>query len=225
MVSFGFVAQSTKPRIMTKQAYAHAHLREKIMSGAMRPGERVIIDQVAAALDMSPIPVREAISQLAREGLLDSRAHAGAVVAGIPESAIEEIFAAMEALETAAVRLGRRKADAQLIAELTALCEQMEKTSKMARWATLNRRFHEALPRFAGLERITGMLVKVGEDWERLRRLNFASFQGEDLSRSNREHREFVELLKAGRTRPLEKWIRDHNRHALQRYGMGGREV
>ena len=87
---------------LTKQELAHRHLRKQILEGKAKPGERIIIDSLASELGMSPIPVREAISQLAREGLLTLRPHAGAIVSDIPAEAIEEIFALLESLEIAA---------------------------------------------------------------------------------------------------------------------------
>jgi len=213
-----FVLKKNETPVLTKQQHAHQQLRNAILSGAVKPGERIVIDTVAQELGMSPIPVREAITQLAREGLLTIRPHAGAVVSDIPKHAIEEIFALMEALEMAASRLALPDLTKAHIDELEGMCAEMETVKTAADWAQLNRRFHEAIPRLAGLGRFEELLVRAGEDWERLRMLRFAEVRAEDIALANREHREFITLLREGKLRPVEKWIREHNRNALKRY-------
>lgn len=213
-----FVLTSEKTTVLTKQQYAYQSLRKQILSGELKPGDRIIIDTVAGSLEMSPIPVREAISQLAREGLIAIRAHASAVVTDVPLHTIEEIFALLEALQLAAARLSLSAVDDACLAELSACCDRMEAAGELSEWVGHNRQFHEALPRYANLERITEMLVKTGEDWERLRQLNFAGVATSDMSHSNAEHRELLGLLKDRKLRPVEKWIREHNRRALKQY-------
>ncbi len=215
------VQKISESPVLTKQQHAHQFLRSAILSGSMQPGERIVIDTVASELGMSPIPVREAITQLAREGLLTIRPHAGAVVSDIPKHAIEEIFALMEALEQAACRLALPDLGESEIAELEGMCAEMEAAELPADWAQLNRRFHEAIPRLAGLGRFEELLVRAGEDWERLRLLRFTQARPEDIELANREHREFIAILREGKLRSAEKWIREHNRNALKRYLAG----
>nr|MDA3874971.1 GntR family transcriptional regulator [Kiritimatiellia bacterium] len=97
------------PKVITKQQAAYQQLRKVIMSGELQPGTRLVIDKIALDFEVSAIPVREALGQLEKEGLVVIRPHAGAVVTDIPESAIEEIFAMLEVLETVSCRLGIEK--------------------------------------------------------------------------------------------------------------------
>lgn len=207
-----------KSSIVTKQQAAYQSLRNGIMSGTLRPGSRLVIDKIAAELEVSAIPVREALSQLEKEGLVEIKPHAGAVVTDIPESAIVEIFGLLEALETASCRLGLARISQGDIAQLEALASQMEAARTSESWLLLNRQFHQALPRLAGLSRVEELMIRVGEDWERLRRLRFADRKGEDLKSANAQHRDFLEALRQRDLTKAEKIIQQHNREALQQY-------
>ncbi|MGF1453602.1 MAG: GntR family transcriptional regulator [Opitutales bacterium] len=212
------MTRASEAQILTKQQLAYRAVRRGILEGELRPGARLVISRLAEDLGMSAIPVREALSQLEREGLIASRPHAGAVVADVPLQAIEEIFALLEHLEVASARLGVKRLAASDHDALDDLAKQMDETRDPVEWMALNRRFHEALPRLADLPRIEEALVRAGEEWQRLRRLRFTQTDIEDIGEANRQHREFLQLLRQGQVGPLERWVRRHNRDALQRY-------
>ena len=85
------------------QRHAYNHLRECIRSGRLRGGERVVVEDAAAELSLSRMPVREAIRQLATEGLLTLRPNRGAVVTELAPDDITELFEMRAALEGLAV--------------------------------------------------------------------------------------------------------------------------
>ena len=66
---------------MNKQQRAYTELRERILSGAYSPGFRLVIDSLADELEVSTLPIREAIRRLEAEGLVVFRPNAGAQVA------------------------------------------------------------------------------------------------------------------------------------------------
>ena len=206
----------------TKQQAVYRSLRDQLMTGTLQPGERLVIDRIAEAHGVSAIPVREALSQLEREGLVQIRPHAGAVVSDIPASAVREIFALLEAFEIVSCRLGMNQLTEKDFRFLHDLAEQMKETDDPDEWLNLNRLFHESVPRLAGLPRIEEQMVRVGESWERLRRLRFADHKGEDKARADRQHVQLVRALeKADEDQALEI-IRKHNREALQPYLVHG---
>lgn len=203
---------------LTKQQAAYHHLRERILQGHLPPGHRLVIGSLAAQLHMSPIPVREALSLLQREGLVTVRPHAGASVSEVSLRSIEEIFALLEQLETLACRLLPQPPSGALITELTACADAMQKARSAPAWRKLNRQFHEATSRHADLPLVTEFLVRTGENWERLRRLRFGHMPVAERTAANTEHRQFIELLAAGDRRGQQQWILQHNRRALERY-------
>ncbi len=91
-------------RHVTKQQYVYETLREAIIRCELPPGERLVIDELARRLDISIIPVREALRLLESEGLVFSVAHVGATVAPISRHSIVEVFTLLEGLETVSAR-------------------------------------------------------------------------------------------------------------------------
>ena len=69
---------------MTKFRYVYESLRDEIMEGELRPGERLVFNSLAKRFGVSPIPVREAVRQLESEGLVELLPHTKVTVKGFP---------------------------------------------------------------------------------------------------------------------------------------------
>ena len=100
-------------RHVTKLQFAYAALREAIIRCELKPGERLVIDDLARRFDVSIIPVREALRILESEGLIVSVAHTGTTVAPVSRQLIVEVFAILEGLETVSARAAAVAADAK----------------------------------------------------------------------------------------------------------------
>lgn len=101
------------------------HLRAAIMSGALRPGTFIRLDETAAQLGVSITPVREALLTLRGEGMVQLEPHRGHVVVPLNRNDIEDIFwlqatIAKELAAAAAERIGAEQID-----ELEALNEDL----------------------------------------------------------------------------------------------------
>ena len=92
-----------RPR--TKQEFVYRTLRSAIMRCEIAPGERLVIDDLARKLEVSIIPVREALQLLQSEGLILNVPHVGATVAPITRESILDVFTLLEGLEIMATRL------------------------------------------------------------------------------------------------------------------------
>src|ERR1043165_7501374 len=90
---------------MNKQQRAYAELRERILSGAYSPGFRLVIDSLAEELEVSTLPIREAIRRLEAEGLVVFRPNAGAQVAPADPGLFEEMVMSQALLEGYATAL------------------------------------------------------------------------------------------------------------------------
>src|SRR5215510_12509295 len=84
---------------MNKQQRAYTELRERILSGAYSPGFRLVIDSLAEELEVSTLPIREAIRRLEAEGLVVFRPNAGAQVAPADPGLFEEMVMSQALLE------------------------------------------------------------------------------------------------------------------------------
>lgn len=204
----------------TKQAMVVETLRRGILEGALAPGERLVIDDIAAALQVSPIPVREALRALQQEGLIAMRPHAGAVVAGMDREAIRELFALMESLELVAVRSAVRRIDAEGLERLRGFAATMRRAAQAGdqdAWAAANRAFHRTIVAIAGLPLVAEFTERVFSQWDRLRRLAYreAAF---DHASADVEHDQMLTAFTARNGRALERLVLQHNRGALAGY-------
>lgn len=128
-------------------------LRSRIIAGDWEPGERLFEDQIAAELEVSRNPVREALQALAAEGFVVLEPRRGARVAVISPQRAIELFEVREALEGLVARLvAERRTDTD-VAELRALVAAgQDATARHDNTASaeLNSRFHEVLGRVSG---------------------------------------------------------------------------
>jgi DNA-binding GntR family transcriptional regulator len=93
-----------RPRPRTLAERALGDLQEAILSGELEPGAPLRLEKLARSLDMSPMPVREAVRQLEALGLAEHVPHRGARVSKLSMEDLRDTYDARLALETLAVR-------------------------------------------------------------------------------------------------------------------------
>ncbi len=89
-------------RTLAERAFGTLH--EAIVTGVLAPGERLPIEELAEVLDMSPMPIREALRQLDSAGLVENIPHRGARVTELSLDDLREVYEARLALEGLAIR-------------------------------------------------------------------------------------------------------------------------
>ena len=92
-------------------------LREAILRGELKPGERLMEIQLANKLGVSRTPIREAIRKLELEGLVLMIPRKGAEVAQITEKSLRDVLEVRRALENLAVQLACLRMSPQTLAE------------------------------------------------------------------------------------------------------------
>jgi DNA-binding GntR family transcriptional regulator len=106
------------PRRTVEQVVA-AKLREAILAGSLRPGDRLAYRDLAHRFGVSVTPVRIALRELSNEGLVELRAHTGARVTPLSVEEIEEIFATRIGIEGWLARQAAERLDEQTIAAMS----------------------------------------------------------------------------------------------------------
>lgn len=101
-------------------------IRDRILSGDYPPGHHLRETAVAADLNVSRTPVREALHRLAADGLVELYPNRGARVAGWSDEEVEEIFGLRVLLEGYAASRAAAQMDDETLAELTELAARME---------------------------------------------------------------------------------------------------
>lgn len=135
-------------------------LRDEIIEGTLRAGERVPEAEICARYGVSRTPLREALKVLAAEGLVTLALNRGATVARISASDIEELFPIIGALEALAGRQAAARAGDRDVERIEALHRQMVTRYDAEDWvgySKLNRRIHEAIFEIAGNQALAAL--------------------------------------------------------------------
>ena len=134
---------SAVPGYLSKTDLVAALIRELVITGELGPGEQLRQRDLALRFGVSQTPVREAMRRLESEGLLVCDTHRGFTVVTPGDGRVEENFQIRAALESLGAALAARKIDADGLARLRDLNEQMRALADDdPRYAELNREFH-----------------------------------------------------------------------------------
>nr|MDT0657213.1 GntR family transcriptional regulator [Micromonospora sp. DSM 115978] len=134
-------------------------LRRAIFSGALPGGTRLVQADIASQLQVSTTPVREALRDLAADGLIRIDPHRGAVVHELDVDEIREIYEIRCALEPLAIRKAAQRITEEELAAATALQDQMDTETDPGAWVELNWRFHSLLERAARSPRLQTLVT------------------------------------------------------------------
>lgn len=146
------------PERQTTTEEVAAALRSEILAGEYSPGERVRQDEVAARLEVSITPVREAFTLLRAEGLLRSDAHRGVQVFEPTEADLRELYEIRIGLERMAIRHAAAQCDERTLDALDEMVAKMDLTPDHDAYFALNKEFHTTLYRTAGMPRLSQMV-------------------------------------------------------------------
>lgn len=208
-------------RHRTKQEFVYRTLRAGILQCELQPSERLVIDDLARRLEVSAIPVREALQLLQSEGLVVTVPHVGATVAPISRESIVDVFSVLEGLETVATRLVATRGDHAALDQLAALVEAMDRALEAgdtARWAEINRRFHLAIATLPGLPLLREMTERVLDRWDRVRRFYVKGVLDHRVQQAQQEHHALLEAMRRRDVPRLQQIVREHNLGALESY-------
>lgn len=144
--------------LQTRQEIIAERLRDAILRGIFRPGQRLDQNEIAEVFKVSRSPIREALRTLAAEGLVELVPHHGAVVSELPLAEIEEILFLRSVLEGMAARLAIPKMGAEQVQALGEILHELSRTTDIDRWLELNHRFHHAIYQYAGRPRLVALI-------------------------------------------------------------------
>ena len=111
---------SLESRCLKRSDELRDEIEEEILTGLLRPGERLEEAQLAHRFGVSRTPIREALLQLAANGLVEFRPRRGAVVVEIGPRQLMEMFDVMAELEAMCARLAARRVTDEALEQITA---------------------------------------------------------------------------------------------------------
>jgi DNA-binding GntR family transcriptional regulator len=203
----------------SKKEFVTDALRTAILNGELTPGTRLIIDELAEQLGVSPIPVREALQQLASDGYVVIKPYVGAEVAPIEAESVVEVFSLLETMEAVSGRAAcQRMSDADFDALEAILLKMDSLVGDPEAWSQENRRFHTFICDQAGTRLIGSVMGKVLDHWDRLHRYFLKDVFARRLTQAQREHRKILKAFRSRDPERVEAVIREHIRSALHAY-------
>lgn len=205
---------SLRRHLLTDELYTL--LKEQIMSQTYAPGDRVNIDQVARELDVSNIPIREALTRLAAEGFIQVVPYKGMFVANMSVSELDEMFEVRLELESLAIRKAITRIPE---VELQNLHERMQNwyttprtnDEKLEYVVKMNEGLHGTILKHCGNQTLKQLVVSFIERMTR---------QEIDDQLHELEWKEHLEVVNALRQRDVERAVeamREHLRQSHQR--------
>ncbi len=192
-----------KSRRPTLAEQAYEELGEQIVSGHLPAGRRLLAEELAGQLAISPTPVKEALSRLEREGLVEAEARRGSMVRRFTRADMDQTYEARLLLEEHAVRAGfaEGRVTPDFLERLEAIyAEHMDEIAKQTTEALavairLDREFHELIVSLAGNSLISGWHRISIRQTQTIRNYSLARY---DPKRLEVEHRAIIEALRSG---------------------------
>ncbi len=186
-------------------------LLDDILSGRMKPGEKVNINEISERLGVSRTPIREALKQLVSAGLVENEPHRSPFVKKLSVEEIIEHYCIRAALDGIASRLASFHLDEERIGELERLCLLMESLSDVSQYAeTLdaNFQFHSLIYAAAGSPRLQELCLQFYRHSDQFRHLSM------DIPGSHAqicaEHREIVKAFRGRDSNAADEATRRH---------------
>ena len=198
------------------QEWVYHVLRTGIVNGTLPGGMQLKQDEISAALNVSHIPVREALRQLEAQRLVTIHPNRGATVTELSREMLINIMQVRAAISTLTLGVAIPRMTEADFAELESIIEQQRNASDMMESDALNNKFHEALAARAENSFADMVTEIIHANIDRYLRSGFYS----DESSRAYSADEHVEILEACRRRDIEtakKLLHDHIMDAVVR--------
>ncbi|MEH7438604.1 GntR family transcriptional regulator [Neobacillus drentensis] len=187
--------------LLSIREHAYLYLKEMILEGELKAGDRLIERELAGKLNISRTPIREALFRLESQGFVKTVPRKGVVVSNISETEVIEVFTILASLEVLAVKMAAQRMDQdtqleleQKIQELLALEEQAEEDFNLEH-IQMNRLINKASKSPKLFEILSGLIDYI----------HMAANMGyETPGRRKESLREHIDIMKALRDKEAE---------------------
>jgi DNA-binding GntR family transcriptional regulator len=199
------MARSPAPDVVSGE------LRRAILDGELEAGAQLKQDEVAEKFGVSRIPVREALKQLAAEGLVTFHPNRGAVVSSLSLEEVLEMLEIRSALECRALRLAIPNMVDEDFDELSGILAEYDEEPSAPKWGEMNWRFHEALYAPCHLPKLLAMIDANYGHVGRFTRTQVSLAAGKE--RPQREHRQILDACRRGDVDAAVRVLEEHIAH------------
>lgn len=160
----GTLVEAEPPRTTVHERVRRS-LRDDILSGVLKPGDHLRQSALAAGLQVSVAPVREALRDLAAEGYVRFDPRRGATVRSVDLTELLEIRMLLEAVEPPAARLAAQRVTPEELARLRSVQERLERVRTPEEHASLDAAFHDLLTAATRSPRLQALVASLNGSW------------------------------------------------------------
>lgn len=192
----------------SKKEIAYNYLKEGILSGDIAPGSPVSEMAIAQELEISRTPLREAMRELEREGLMVSYPDRGSFVTSVTPSEVDEIYEIRSLIESWCLNKGFDRLNRD---ELKRLKDEFRTAYDMNDWELFHiadRRFHEMIVDSAASPRIRNFMNILNAQTERIRRISAKGSSRNE--KSLKEHCAIIDAILDNEKEKAEKALKEH---------------
>ena len=197
------------PRLLSEITYER--IKEAIRNAELEPGQPLSETKLSKMLGISRTPVREAIHQLAQEGLVQIIPGRAITVASLSVQEVMNAVHVRSILEPEVARLAAVSISPDNLENLRAVIQEMEETNdneNRAAWAKADNRFHEILSGVCPNKLLGDMVTQVRN------RISYLSADNQTnhnrMLACTQEHRQVADAIAAGDPQAAEEAMRDH---------------
>jgi len=184
-------------------------IRDAIMSGALKPGEKVAEPELAERFGISRTPIREAFRQLESEGYLTVIPRKGAVVVSFSQKDVEEFYAIKSILEGYAARRACENMTDRDIEKLRSVNEKLRTLARegdVKHFFKIHNDFHDLFIKAADNEKLIELINNLMQKFQRLR-IASLSLPGR-MQISVEEHDKIIDAFELRNGEQAEKLVR-----------------
>lgn len=172
-------------------------IKDSVISGRLKPGERVPEQEIAESFGISRTPIREAFRQLESEGFITVTPRKGAVVSPITDRDVREFYAIKSLLEGFAARTSCQTLTPKEIKRLDSLNAQMKRHADrddVKGFFKLDNQFHDTFLKACGNEKLCALVHHLVQQFERFR-ITALSLPGR-MKDSVKQHDEIIDAFR-----------------------------
>ncbi len=224
------IAALEKVQPVSVRSQVCTRIREAILTGQLRPGQRLVERQVSQAMGVSQVTIREALQLLEHEGLVTKKANTATYVTELSRDKLYEIIEVRLQLEPLAMRLAKSRLTPENIRQLQLLVDQINQEVASHDIYSASRadfHFHQTIWQIGGNQTLARTLTQLctpyfayivilaGMDESNLEEhlkshKRLMEYFKRDVKARYKSHQFLLDVLKEGKTREIEKAIRDH---------------
>ena len=199
---------------LTLKDHVYSYLTKKIMNGELEPNEKINENDIVKALNISRTPVREALIQLASEGLLHNVPRKGFVLSHVDENTAKELYAVIGLMEGYAAKLVVNLITEKELKDMDFYVSSMNlaiDSNNDEMYYQIQTQFHDVYLNLCDNKILLDTLAQMKKKFVRkVYKTEGINDMQTMLRITNKEHQEIVELFRAKKADELEMEVRHH---------------